>query len=163
MTPSETKPVTTDEKVTPTETLGGWLSDIEPFIARRFGDLFPAMSRLRPGRFAAESPAPRVDMFDKDGEIVVKADLPGVKKENVSVAIENGALLIKGERDDKTEVNEKDYYRIERSSGSFYRRIPLPAGVNASDVTASYTDGTLDVHIKQPAAAVSSAQPIPLS
>jgi HSP20 family protein len=163
MTATETKPAEIEESAPRAETRGGWFSEIEPFLSQRFSDLFPTMGRLLPGRVSMESLAPRVDIFDQDGELVVKADLPGVKKENISLSVENGALLIKGERDDKTEVKEKDYYKLERSSGSYVRYIPVPAGVKAEDITATYADGTLEIHVNKPENVAPMSQQIPIS
>lgn len=106
-------------------------------------------SLLRPAQ-SLTAWAPRMDVFEKDGSLVVKADLPGVKKEDVQVTLERGDLLIQGERKTESEVKEEDYYRCERSYGSFYRRLPLPAEVKADQIEASFTDGVLEVRVRMP-------------
>ena len=66
-------------------------------------------------------------------------------REDIDVEIENGDLVIKGERHSEHEVKEEHAYRMERSFGSFYRRLPLPEGVKEEDISATYTDGVLEV------------------
>ncbi len=90
---------------------------------------------------------PAVDVIEKDNQIIVKADLPGVKKEDVSAAIEDGALVIRAERRQEEDVKKEGYRRMERSYGRFERILPLPEGVDAEGVKASYRDGVLEVTI----------------
>ena len=96
--------------------------------------------------------APRLDVFEKDGSLVVKAELPGIKKEDVEVALDQGDLVIQGERKEEQEVKEENYYRCERSYGSFYRRLAMPAEVGPEQIQASFTDGVLEVRVPLPAA-----------
>jgi HSP20 family protein len=79
------------------------------------------------------------------------AELPGVKKEDIVVEMRDGDLVISGERKTDSEVKEQDYYRIERSYGSFRRRIPMPFDVRPEQVKANYKDGVLEVEIPKPA------------
>ncbi len=95
---------------------------------------------------------PRMDVFRRNGEMVVKTDLPGMKKDEVEVVVEEGELVLKGERKHEVETKEEDYYRSERAYGSFYRRLPLPEGVDPSKVTAKFSEGVLEVDIPLPAA-----------
>jgi HSP20 family protein len=116
---------------------------------RRFEDLF-----ARPGwRLPVEERGwmPAVDVFEKDDKFVVKAELPGMKQEDVDVSVVGDTLTIKGEKKTETEVKEDDYYRCERSYGSFYRSIPLPSTVDASKIEASYGDGVLEVTLPKAA------------
>jgi HSP20 family protein len=132
-----------------------FLGDIEEEMERWFRRPFlapPAQPRpFRPT--TANVWTPRMDVFEQNGTIVVKAELPGLKKEDVTVEIEGEDLVIRGEAKEETEVKEEDYYRIERSSGSFYRRMPLPAGTTPEQVSATLQDGVLEVHIPKPAEA----------
>ncbi len=89
--------------------------------------------------------APSVDIIDEKDNIRVRADLPGLKKEDVEVAVENDVLTIKGEKKQEKEIKEKDYIRSERYYGAFHRSFTLPAGVDAQKVNASYKDGVLEV------------------
>lgn len=88
---------------------------------------------------------PQVEIFERDGEFVVRAELPGLKKEDVKVELSHDGLTIEGERRSEHEENGEGYYRSEFSYGSFHRRIPLPEGANADDATAKFHDGVLEV------------------
>jgi HSP20 family protein len=105
--------------------------------------------------FAGEHWLPEVDVLEKEGQVVIRADLPGVKKEDVQVAIEGDLLTIRGSRHEEKEVKEKDYYRSERSMGEFQRTIALPDGTSAEAIKASYQDGVLEVTIPRPNAPAS--------
>jgi HSP20 family protein len=93
---------------------------------------------------------PQIDQFVKDGNFIVKVDLPGMKKEDVKVEFGNGELIIRGERKDEKKEEREGYFRSERSYGSFYRSIQLPEGVKPEDTKATYTDGVLEVSINAP-------------
>jgi len=91
--------------------------------------------------------APLVDISEDADEYIVKAELPEVKKEDVKVTVENGAVTIKGERKlEKEEVNRK-YHRIERSYGTFARSFSIPDDAAPDKVTADFKDGVLLVHL----------------
>jgi len=90
---------------------------------------------------------PTVDIYDQNGETVVRAELPGVNKEDISLDINDGVMNIKGERSSEEEVEEGSYYRKERLSGSFQRSVPLPEPVDADQVKATYKDGVLEVRV----------------
>jgi HSP20 family protein len=88
-----------------------------------------------------------MDVYQKNGTLMITAELPGLKPEDVEVTVEDGDLIIKGERKAEKEVKEKDYYRMERSYGEFYRRQPLPEGIKPEQITATFADGVLHVTI----------------
>jgi HSP20 family protein len=88
---------------------------------------------------------PAVDVFEKDDKFIVKAELPGMKEEDIDVSVVGDALMIKGEKKTESEVKEADYYRCERSYGSFYRSIPLPSTVDANKIEADFEDGVLEI------------------
>jgi HSP20 family protein len=94
---------------------------------------------------------PAVDVFEKEDKFVVKAELPGMKEEDIHVSVVGDTLSIKGEKKTETEVKEEDYYRSERSYGSFYRSIPLPSNVDANKIEASFEDGVLEVALPKSA------------
>jgi HSP20 family protein len=94
---------------------------------------------------ASRAWAPEIEIFERDGELVVRADLPGLKKEDVKVELTDEGLTIEGERRSEHEENGEGYYRSERNYGNFYRRLPLPEGANADDATAKFHDGVLEV------------------
>jgi HSP20 family protein len=97
--------------------------------------------------------APSVDAFVADNTLVVKADLPGVKKEDVSVTVQGDVLTIAGQRTEEKETKEANYYAAERFRGAFARSFPLPKGVDTTAIAAEYTDGVLEVRVPLPAQA----------
>jgi len=94
--------------------------------------------------------SPQVETFHRGDKLVVRADLPGLKKEDVKVEIDNDVLTLSGERSDEHEENRDGYYRSERSYGQFYRAVPLPEGVNSDQCEASFKDGVLEVTLGAP-------------
>jgi HSP20 family protein len=137
------------------------LDDLQQELARIWGQR-PLMPRpfARPLPQTAAGFAPRLDVFEKNGNVIIKAELPGVDKKDITVTIEGGDLIIEGERKNESEVTEKDYYRLERSYGTFYRRLPMPFEVKAEQVKASYTDGVLEIQIPKPAEATPQAKKV---
>jgi HSP20 family protein len=107
--------------------------------------------------------APRMDVYEKDGDLVIKADLPGLKKEDVQVEIVEGDLVIRGESSQEREVNEENYHRMERSFGSFHRRIPLGSDIDPDRIRAQMTDGVLEVRVPRPAERKPSAKRVQIS
>lgn len=91
--------------------------------------------------------SPQVEVFERGDKLVVRADLPGMTKDNVNIDVANKTVVIRGERKNEREEDAKGYYRSERSYGSFYRRIPLPEGVNVDQATADFRDGVLEISI----------------
>jgi HSP20 family protein len=88
---------------------------------------------------------PQVEAFERDGKLIVRADLPGLTKDDINVEITDDAIKIRGERRQEKEENDEGYYRSERSYGSFYREIPLPSGVNRDEANASFSNGVLEI------------------
>jgi HSP20 family protein len=94
----------------------------------------------------------------------MSARLPsGLKKEDALVEIYNGYLIIKGESKAEKEVKEEAYYRVERNFGNFYRSLPIPWEVTPEQITATLTDGVLEVHIPKPAESKPEATKIPVA
>ncbi|MDX2034965.1 MAG: Hsp20/alpha crystallin family protein [Blastocatellia bacterium] len=89
--------------------------------------------------------APACDIYENDNEIVVKAELPEVKKEDVTVSIENNVLTIHGQRKFEEDVKKENYHRVERRYGEFTRSFTLPGFVDAGKVNADFKDGVLRV------------------
>lgn len=90
---------------------------------------------------------PAVDVFEKDDKFVVKAELPGIKEEDIDVSVVGNTLAIKGEKQAETEVRDKDYFSRERTYGSFYRSISLPSTLDADKIEAEFKDGVLEVTV----------------
>ena len=93
---------------------------------------------------------PQVETFRRGEKLVVRADLPGMKKEDVNVEVNDGVLTISGERCDEREDTRDDFYRSERSYGQFYRAIPLPDNANTEQCDATFKDGVLEVNVPLP-------------
>ena len=89
--------------------------------------------------------APEVEMFEKDGQLVLRADLPGLKKEEVSVEVTDKGLVLKGERRREKEEKGENFYRAERSYGAFCRVLPLPETAKFDEAKAVMRDGVLEV------------------
>jgi HSP20 family protein len=107
-----------------------------------------AFGRFFPGSEERGYPwTPAVDMVDEKDEIVVKADLPGLDQKDIEVTVEDGTLTIRGERKEEKEEKKENYYCAERSYGAFLRSIPLPKGVEADKVKATFKKGVLEIHL----------------
>lgn len=96
---------------------------------------------------------PAIDIQETNGEYLVHADLPAVKKEDVKVSVQDGVLAVEGERRQEKEEKGKRFHRIERSYGKFVRRLALPTDVDEQKVAAEFKDGVLSVHLPKSAAA----------
>jgi HSP20 family protein len=93
---------------------------------------------------------PPVDIYETDAhEVVLKAELPDLKREDINVTFENGVLTLKGERRFEHEVKKEQFQRIERRHGAFSRSFTLPNTVDASRINASYKDGVLTITLPQ--------------
>lgn len=88
---------------------------------------------------------PTADVFARNGDMVVKLDLPGVDPKDIHVKLEDGALMVMGERKTDTEVKEEGYYRKESSYGLFERHMSVPKGIKESEIKAEYVNGVLEI------------------
>lgn len=93
---------------------------------------------------------PTMDVFEKDGKLMVHVDLPGLAKKDLSITFEDDDLVLRGERKDERKVEENNFYRAEVAYGSFYRRLPLPVGLEVDKIEASFKDGVLHIEIPLP-------------
>ena len=93
---------------------------------------------------------PAVDIFDKEDRVVIKAELPGVDKKDISVDVRDNVLTLKGTRSFDKEVKEDNVYRRERAYGSFQRAFNLPADLKTETINADYKDGVLTIEIPKP-------------
>ena len=89
--------------------------------------------------------APTVDIYEHEGNIVLKAEIPGIDPKDVDVRVENNTLTLKGERKLDSEVKKENYHRVERSYGAFTRSFTLPNVVDTTNIKAEYKDGVLRV------------------
>ena len=93
---------------------------------------------------------PVVDMFESDDSFVIKAELPGMGKDDIAVDVKDRVLTLKGERNYDNEVKEENYYRRERSYGKFQRAFSLPADVDSDKIKADFKDGLLKIEVPKP-------------
>jgi HSP20 family protein len=153
-------------------------SDIweEPFLELRratdrlFDDFFKSFGRpaaeWRSGRRLITDVLgtkwPSVDMSETDEEILITAELPGVSRDNIHVSVTDDRVMIRGEKREEEEKNEKGYYKSERSYGSFQRSFYLPCEVESDRVDASFKDGVLTLKLPKSAAARERIKKIPV-
>ncbi len=94
--------------------------------------------------------SPQIEITEREGQLIVRADLPGLSKDDVQVELRDDAILIRGQRKQEREEKREGYSRSERSYGSFYRQIPLPKGVKTENATATFRDGVLEISMPAP-------------
>ena len=120
-------------------------AQLQDRLNRAFSD---AYGRSDEGLLSSGSWLPPVDIYQtSEHELVLKAELPGMAREDVEVSVENGTLVLKGQKTFDTEVKEEHYRRVERSYGQFYRSFTLPNTVDTSKVAADYKNGILTVKL----------------
>jgi HSP20 family protein len=90
---------------------------------------------------------PAVDIYEHDGALVMKAELPDMRREDIDVSVENNTLTLRGERNLESEVKQENFHRIERAYGSFSRAFTLPATVDTTRIGAEYKNGVLTVRL----------------
>jgi HSP20 family protein len=93
---------------------------------------------------------PALEVFERDHQLLVRVDLPGLKKEEVTITVTDEGLAIEGERKLETAKAENEWYRTERTYGRFIRVVPLPEGIKAEEVTATFANGVLEVKVPLP-------------
>jgi HSP20 family protein len=123
---------------------------IRRHLLAEFFDGGPIERRMR--RRAARRAAfkPKADIFEHAGMLVIKAELPGVKKGDVEITVDEGDLVISGERKAESAIKDEDYYQGETMYGKFYRRLPLPAGAKLEQIKADHKDGVLEIRVPMP-------------
>jgi HSP20 family protein len=126
-------------------------------LQNRVNSLFQDLGALaaEPEAVAAAGFVPAVDIYENGEKVVLKLELPGMKKEDVDVRIENQTLTVRGERKFESEEKEENFHRIERRYGSFFRSFSLPSTLDTDNVAAKYEAGVLSLELKKKA----SAQP----
>jgi len=137
--------------------MAGTLTRWDPFaelgeLRHRFDRMF---DEWLDGRERAWTPA--IDVVREDGHLVLRADLPGIKPEEVKIEVEDDILTVSGEHQESKEEKDKNYVRRERRYGSFSRSMALPAGVDAKKIKAQTHNGVVEVTIPLPAPAAKEA------
>jgi HSP20 family protein len=121
----------------------------EPFsreVDRLFDAFFGGETQASARRWV-----PPMDLVEAEDHFLLKADLPGLSEEDVSIEVQDGTLSISGERNAEHESRERGWYRVERSFGSFNRSLTLPDGVDSDAISAHFDRGVLEVRIPKPA------------
>jgi HSP20 family protein len=124
----------------------------DDFFTRSFGDSPRAELERWPwsGNASARTFWPELELSHRDGKLIVQADLPGLKREDVKVELKENELCISGDRMSAQEHEDRGFYRSERTYGSFRRSIPLPQGAKPDTASATFENGVLRVEIEAP-------------
>lgn len=126
----------------------------EEFEGFRFPSRFPSLLGTEVFPFTKEFEkidwVPKIEVLQEKEQLIVRAELPGLSKDDVKVEVTDDALTLSGERKEEKEEKREGYYRSERSFGSFYRRVPLPEGAKVNDATATFNNGILEVTMQVP-------------
>jgi HSP20 family protein len=152
-----TKPETPQEKTIATRPEGQWLSpfeDMDRYFEDMFRDFFktrwlspfreqwPGLGELLP---AFEGRMPKVDLIDRDTEVVIRAELPGVKKEDLDVSMSGNTVTLRASTKQEQKEEKGSFYRRELSQGQFQRTMTLPVAVKGEEAKASFKDGILEL------------------
>lgn len=105
---------------------------------------------------------PQFDTFRRGDQLVVRADIPGAKKEDIRVEVDNGILTITSQQHEEHEEDREGFFRSERRYGLYYRSLPLPEGVDADQIQASFNDGSLEVAFPAPKQQQARAKQVPV-
>jgi HSP20 family protein len=129
-----------------------WLSphlEVMRSVIRDFNRMFEGLPVV-PTSVQAITNWPRIEMFEREGRLIIRAEVPGVSKDDVKVRVLEDSLVIEGERRSEHEDRREGFYESEWNYGRFFRRIPLPAGADPSQVQAKFQNGVLEVTVNLP-------------
>lgn len=121
--------------------------DVDDVFDRFFAETMRRWPRSTEARAAAHDWAPPADVSETDSEYLIKADLPEVRKEDVSITVQDGVLTLSGERKQEKRVDDEKMHRVERVYGSFARRFALPENADEQGISAESRDGVILIHI----------------
>lgn len=149
-------------------------AELTPFdeFERRFEDWFQdffhrpfhmmEMPAWRRWPIPAEEISPSVDVFEEGADVIVKAEIPGMKKEDIHVEIGEKSMTLSGEKNKEEKIEKKGYFRRELSYGSFMRKVALPADVQADKAKAMFKEGVLEVRVPKTPEAASRTRKVPI-
>lgn len=124
------------------------LTDVEKYFDTFFRNPLSLMAApILTSPLREEGINPSVDIFNDGDDLVLKAEVPGISREDLDISFDQNVLTISGEKKQESKIEEKDYHRIERSYGSFSRSFKMPGDVNADEAKASFKDGLLEIRI----------------
>jgi HSP20 family protein len=142
--------------LSPFEEMERWFEETvrRPFFS-------PWMPRFRfPEFMALREFSPSVDIFEEGNDVVVKAEMPGMNKDEIDINISDDVITISGEKKSEEKIEKKDYFRLERSHGSFSRSLTLPAEIQTDQAKAVFKDGVLEVRIPKSEAAMQKVKKV---
>ncbi len=125
------------------------LNSLQHEVNRLFGTFFDGTSSAGDGGFARRW-IPAMDLVEDGDRYVLRADLPGLDEDDVSIEVDDRVLTVSGKRSSESEQRKEGYHRIERASGSFSRSLTLPEGVDAEQIDAHFDKGVLEISIPKP-------------
>ncbi len=144
----------TPETANPFQMMRRFTKDMERLFEDFGGFGFPNFFRTDFAPFRMELDTgewmPQIEVFQNNGQFTVRADLPGLTKDDVKVEVTDDFLTLSGERKEEKEEKREGFYRSERSYGSFYRQIPLPEGAKTENAAATFVNGVLEIAIPAP-------------
>lgn len=144
----------TPEMVNPFLMMRRFTKDMERLFEDFQGFSFPSFFKTDFAPFRMEFDkvewVPQIEVLHKNGQFMVRVDLPGLKKDDVKIELTDDLLTLSGERKEEKEEKREGFYRSERSYGSFYREIPLPDGARTENAAATFVNGVLEITIPVP-------------
>ncbi len=129
------------------------LATLQDRIDRIFEDTFGRVRAFGEESLDSRTWAPAVDILEKEQELLLRADLPGVDPKDVDISVQNNTLTLRGERKFESDLKEDNFHRVERVYGSFVRSFSLPQSVDTDKVEADYRNGVLEVRLPKRAEA----------
>ncbi|UCD90473.1 MAG: Hsp20/alpha crystallin family protein [Desulfobacterales bacterium] len=123
--------------------------NLHNYVNRMFDDCFYPTAR-QPFHSSLTEWNPIVDIYEKEYQFVIKADLPGIERKDIQIDVKDHVLTIRGERSSENEVKKQNFYRQERALGRLERSFALPSKVDVETIKASYKDGVLKVEVPKP-------------
>lgn len=136
------------------------LVSLQNEIDRAFGDFFESFDMSKLPALSNGTMVPKADFSESDSGYELAVEMPGVPEKDLNVSVKNGVLTVKGEKKSETEEKKKDYYRAERSYGSYCRSITLPEDADEPKISARYADGVLRIAIPKSSEAKTKSQKI---
>ena len=144
----------TPKTVNPFQTMRRFTKDMERLFEDFQGFSFPNFFKTDFAPFRMEFDQgewmPQIEVLQNNGQFMVRADLPGLTKDDVKVEVTDDVLTLSGERKEEKEEKREGFYRSERHYGSFYRQIPLPEGAKTENAAATFQNGVLEITIPAP-------------
>ena len=119
----------------------------------RFDELFSRFLGQEPEIFGGGGWCPLLDISEKDDAVLVRAELPGMKADDIEITVDRSMLTVSGEKKDQSEDSGENYYHVERRYGQFQRTVSLPSEVDQDNIQASYESGVLTISLPKSAAA----------